>query len=164
MRAWWTSATREEADAEVASSEEDAALLPMADLLLGTTATLLLAVLVLWPQLGTGARAPVDPRDASRAVLEAAAAAGAPVLFAGQDGLSVFDGTSRTDIGLDEISGLTLQAAGPPLLVIGDQGDEAGFLAEARLAALGSATIRRVRLPAACARLSRTAPEGIACE
>ena len=97
-------------DAPGADAEETG-LVSMADLLIGTTATLLLVVLALAPQLGTVVR----PQAA--ATIPALAAADGPILLAADRRLKGFGDAADIDVGLDGIPALSLDPPRPPLLV-----------------------------------------------
>ncbi|MEM7693054.1 MAG: hypothetical protein AAF318_01275 [Pseudomonadota bacterium] len=129
-------------------------LMPIADLLIGTTATLLLVVLALAPQLGTAPPTHDPP----------AVAVEGPVLLAAGGRLTGLGEAAGVDVGLDGIATLGLDPSRAPVLVIGAGGAEAAFLTEARLAALGVATVRRVRLPAQCSRIVAVSDQGLLCE
>lgn len=138
-------------------------MLPMADLLLGTTAILLLVVLVLAPRLGWRDAPPRGMPD--DAALWTSAADG-PVIVAGAGGLALHrtGGAAPARIDAGAIAAFTVDPRAVPLLVIASGGDEAAFLLEARLAALGTSTIRRVRLPPGCRSISGLAADALICD
>ncbi|MEM6850028.1 MAG: hypothetical protein AAF580_18500 [Pseudomonadota bacterium] len=141
-----------------AADADETGFVSMADLLIGTTATLLLVVLALAPQLGTVVR--TEPA----ATIPALSAADAPVLLAADRRLKGFGNAAGIDVGLDDIPALSMDPTRLPLLVIGEGGQEAAFLTEARLSALGFGTVRRVRLPAQCLRIIAVGNDSISCE
>lgn len=135
----------------------------MADLILGTTGILLVLLVTLGPavlsrQVSPAAKA--APALPSGFAVEGHAG---PILLAGAEGL--FVAPDGAPIPVSEIAtSPRLAALGParPLLIVRPDGIEAAFHAGARLAALGSGGVDRVRVDGTCADLRRVERRGSA--
>lgn len=135
----------------------------MADLILGTTGILLVLLVTLGPA--------VLSRQASPAAKDAPALPpgfaveghSGPILLAGAEGLVVAPGGTTIPVS-DITSSPLLAALGParPLLIVRPDGIEAAFHAGARLAAVGSGGVERVRVDGTCVDLRRVERRGSA--
>ena len=96
-------------DAPSIDADDDSGLVPMADLLIGTTATLLLVVLALAPQLGTVVRSPATPPYAAPEIT-LPDAADAPLLLAADRQMKGFGDQAGDELGVPTIVLLDLSA------------------------------------------------------
>lgn len=137
---------------------DEAGTRAMIDLLLGTTALLLVVLLAVGGQAMLHATSPDADEASTAARLDALfARADGPVIFAEAEGIRLA-GTDRI-VPVSEIAGnirpADIAGAGMPTLVIAPQGIEAAFHLTARLAALGVTAVRRVRLDGNCAAIEK---------
>lgn len=138
-------------------------LVPMADILTGTTAILAAAILVLRPSLILPAAPPPAPPPPppgpvafAGEALAGLSAGGEVAALATAAGVVVAEGGRAVFVPLDDVgrSPATLALARPrvePLVLVAPDGQEAAFVLEARLGTLGVDAVRRARLPADCA-------------
>lgn len=143
---------------EVDALADDAGTRAMVDLMLGTTALLLVVLLAVGAQAMRQTASPNGEQALTNARLDALfAEARGPVIFAGAGGIRLAG--SNGIITVSEISGSSLLPAivreGTPVLVIAPDGVEAAFHLTARLAALGITSLRRVRLDGQCAAIEK---------
>jgi hypothetical protein len=145
----------EEANGTDALADE-AGTRAMVDLMLGTTALLLVVLLAVGAQAMRQPASSDTSEAQNRARLDALfAAADGQVLFVGADG--VRPAGSDDVVAISAIAGssrlATIARKGTPTLVIAPEGVEAAFHLTARLAALGAGSVRRVRLADNCAEI-----------
>ncbi|MDO6966481.1 hypothetical protein [Rhizobium alvei] len=141
-------------EAETDTLADEAGTRAMVDLMLGTTALLLVVLLAVGAQAMRQQALPDSDAPPSTARLDALlAAADGPVLFAEARGIRLAGSDHLVTV--SEIAANSrlpsLALTGIPTLVIAPDGIDAAFHLTARLAALGVPSVRRVRLERDCA-------------
>lgn len=137
---------------------DEAGTRAMVDLMLGTTALLLVILLAVGAQAMRHTRSPGADEASATARLDALfAEADGPVIFAVAGGIRLAGNDRIVPVG--EIAGSIrlsdIAGAGTPTLVVAPQGIEAAFHLTARLAALGVTAVHRVRLAGDCVAIEK---------
>jgi len=151
-------------------------LVPMADILTGTTAVLAAAILVLRPSLvlpeappPAPPPGPPEPVTLTGEAVAGLAAAGEVAALATAAGVEVAEAGAARFVALDDIGqslavdSLVRAAGEGPLVLVAADGQEAAFVLEARLASLGLGSVRRARLPQDCGAVVAAADDGVVC-
>lgn len=130
----------------------------MVDLMLGTTALMLVVLLAVGAQALRHRGSAAEPQPQTAEQLDALfAGADSTVIFAEASGIRLAG--SDHVIAVGDIAGnpdlAAVERGAPPVLVIAPQGLEAAFHVTARLAVLGVREIKRVRLADGCAVIER---------